>query len=153
MTPQLKTVDGTGNDKLAPPPKKGLALAVYNTIDAMAGEATQHEIEALLPAEITESHQIGRKRIYNSLHYLKNYGYVVHNPGSDKWRIAPLSYFKAREQWRNDPDREPKYRAPRRKKADRLDLSEKVVYRHDWMYTALFATTAFAVGVFIGINL
>ena len=96
MKPKVKVVDGT-DTRRAPPPTKGLTKALYETIHALGG-AKEGEIRAFLPAAITDSSQVAtKKKIATALKNAVYWGYLITDGAY--YRIAPLSYYKSRQQY------------------------------------------------------
>jgi hypothetical protein len=93
MNERLKLVD----DKYAPRPHHGLMRAVYDTVDACGG-ANLKQIKQYLPAAIDNIGQVLKKgRLNRSLYHAVYRGYLVHDGKSGYWKIAPMSYYKARQ--------------------------------------------------------
>lgn len=92
---KLKAISGRKQDK-APSPSHGLIKAVYETVDALGG-GTEKQVYKYLPAAILDSKQITtHKRLTKVLKSAVYRGYLIHDSGTDSYRVAPKSYYDAR---------------------------------------------------------
>ncbi len=96
----VKPIDGTGHDKQAPRPYRGMIQAVFDCIDACGG-ATFKQVQKYLPAAVQHTSQmLTKKKLEKVLYNAVYHGYLVHDSTgiTDKgyWKIAPLSYYNAR---------------------------------------------------------
>jgi len=99
MRDKLKLIDGTGRDKLAPRPHHGLIRALYDTVEACGG-ANLKQIKEYLPAAIDNIGQVLRKgKLNRALYHAVYNGYLVHDPEKGYWKIAPRSYYEARQEF------------------------------------------------------
>ena len=110
----VKPIDGTGDDKKAPRPQRGMTKAVFDCIDACGG-ANFKQVQKYLPAAIQNSGQIiTKKRLEKVLYSAVYQGYLVHDSRgiTDKgyWKVAPLSYYNARKVIISDLKRHPRKR-------------------------------------------
>lgn len=96
-TTKLKAIDGTGS-KVAPRPTRGLLRAVYDTIDACGG-ADFKTVRKYLPAAIEDISQVvSKKKIERCLYNAVYRGYLIHDSDHEVWKIAPVSYYVARQE-------------------------------------------------------
>lgn len=135
---------------LAPSPQRGLAKAVFTTVEAIGGNANMKQVLDLLPAAIEDSTSIGKKRVYDALHYCKNAGYLVHEPKSDTWRIAPMSYYEARQKWRLDPTRDKRTRRQGARAINPSTPEPLTIREVDWLFTTTLAVITFLAGAVLG---
>lgn len=119
----------------------------YDALDALAGPARIDQIINLLPASDLEPEQyIDADRLRKVMMSGKSWGYFNYDPTTQKWTIAPRSYYQQRQEFLHDPDRERK-RRPRGKKKEH---EVKVVKVTDWKFTIVFAIFSFLVGLAVG---
>ena len=98
--------------KLAPKPRAGLSQAVYETIEGLGG-GTEAQIRKYLPTCITRTSQvINKKRLHTALTNCKYRGFIVHNPKTDNYSIAPISYYEVRQAHLNDMDAKRRAKGP-----------------------------------------
>lgn len=97
--------------KKAPPPQRGMSKAIYETLDTLSGPATFKEVWDLLPAAIDNSHQLGtKKKIHQTITGMVYRGYFIHDNAADRWSIAPLSYYEARQKYIDERKADPSER-------------------------------------------
>jgi len=149
MGSKLTVVDGTGEGRLAPSPHRGLIKAIYDTVDACGG-ADLRQIKKYLPAAIDNVTQIATTRkIEKSLYAAVYRGYLVHNPQSDYWKIAPLSYYNERQRVMQENKDHPNRGALRRR--IRLEVDQSRFFSHEQWHTIIaIAAVAFILGFVAG---
>lgn len=97
MTAKLKAIDGSGS-KVAPRPTRGLLRAIYDTVDACGG-ANFKTVRKYLPAAIEDIGQVvSKKKIERCLYNAVYRGYLIHDSDHAMWKIAPVSYYVARQE-------------------------------------------------------
>jgi len=150
MNRKLKVVDGTGHGKLAPSPHRGLIKAIYDTIEACGG-ADLKQIKKYLPAAIDNSSQIAStKKIEKALYACVYRGYLVHNPQNDYWAIAPLSYYKTRQEVLKDLKDHPK-RSGILQPRFPFEADRPRFFSHEqWHSVIAIAAVAFILGFVVG---
>lgn len=135
---------------LAPRPQKGIVQGCYDALDALAGPSRLDQIIKLLPASDLEPEQyIDADRLKGVMQSGKSWGYFTFDPDTQKWWIAPRSYYVARQEYLHDPDRE-RGRRPRGKKKPQKEI--QVVKVTDWKYTIVLSIVAFVVGFGLGMS-
>ncbi len=93
-----KVIDGSGSST-APRPKRGLTRALYDTVEACGG-ADFSTVRKYLPAAVENISQIiSRKKIERGLYDAVYRGYLIHDSAHKMWRIAPHSYWEARQEY------------------------------------------------------
>lgn len=143
-----KPIDAKRGHRHAPAPQRGMILALYQAIDA--GEiVNEDEIIELLPATDAAPQAFDKAKVHHGLLNGKSYGYFVHEPKSDTWRIAPRDYYDARQKYLNDPRRHRTAR-PRKAKQGRREVVRIV---HDWKYSLAFGALTFLIGIAVGMQL
>jgi len=149
MHRKLSVVDGREGGKFAPSPHRGLIKALYDTIDACGG-ADLRQIKKYLPAAIDSSSQVAStKKIEKSLYSAVYRGYLVHSPQNDYWKIAPLSYYNARQQVMQDLKDNPTQTGLRRR--IQLEVDQSRFFTHEQWHTIIAITTvAFILGFAVG---
>lgn len=85
--------------KYAPRPnKKGITQAAYDTIETLGG-GTFFDISKYMPAALLKEKKITRRQLQVALDNGQRRGYFVKDP-KGYWRIAPIEYWTAREDYR-----------------------------------------------------
>lgn len=151
MGRKLKVIDGTGDGKFAPSPHRGLVKALYETVDACGG-ADITQIKKYLPAAIENINQVlTTSKIEKSLYNAVYRGYLVHNPSTGYWQVAPISYYKARQEVikdiesRTNRDGVPKRREP-------LQIQSHGFFTfHQWYAIISMMCVAFVFGFVVGL--
>lgn len=91
---KVTVLDGTLNT-VAPEPRRGLAKLVYQVVKELGGAST-HQIKKYLPAVTDDVDKyINTKKFDACLYSCVYSGYLITD--GDKYRIAPKSYFDARQ--------------------------------------------------------
>jgi hypothetical protein len=137
--------------KIAPLPKRGLLKAVFDTIEGLGG-ASEQEVYKYLPAAITVSNQVvTHKKLKASLVSGVYRGFLIHDSANHKYRIAPMSYYKARMEYIDNLEHQ--HTQPRRM-ADKLPEPERgddlpVAW---WVILIIFiAMSSFLAGFVVGV--
>lgn len=143
-------IDGTGGNKLAPSPHRGLIKALYETVDACGG-ANMGQIKKYLPAAIDNFSQVATtKKIEKSLYSAVYRGYLVHSPTNDYWKIAPLSYYKERQRIMQQLKDNPTSHTGIRERL-KLEVDQTRFFTHEQWHTIIAITTvAFILGFAVG---
>lgn len=145
----MKVVRTTKGEGPAPRPQRGLQAVLYDVVKD-CGECTEEEIKYMLPSATDNAKlYMDGKKVHAGLLNAKSSGYLVHEPTKDVWRIAPYSYYQARQEWLNDPERPRQRRLPVPRKQP--GAPETVtIFRHDWRVTILAGIAAFLLGFVVG---
>jgi len=122
--------------------------ALYDAVEAAGSVAKLSEIKELLPLT-DDAHRLMKKSAINHGLYNAVYsGYLVHNPKDDTYRIAPLSYYEARQQ----VVLETRVKNADRPKSPRMPKRERheVIYLTNWKVVAIVGWVSFFAGVVLG---
>ena len=146
----MQVIRGTRDEPPAPRPTRGLTQLLYDAIEDL-GTCKESEIAYILPS-LTENTDlyVDKSRIHQGLISAKSWGYLVHEPSTDTWRIAPRSYYNARQQYLKDPKREKRRRNITREPRDQRGYRTVEVKVTNWRYVGIAAYLALFVGFALG---
>lgn len=125
------------------PPKAGVTQAVWDELHALEG-AKVPQLMKYMPAAIMKRKRVTRVTLARCLDYGQRWGYFVHDPRTDTWKIAPLSYWQSRKAYRDA--RRAAWRASKEnERGEKVarDLRWEPVQPHgqpDWIWIALGTT-------------
>lgn len=89
-------------NKHAPrPPKASITQAIWDELHALEG-AKVPQLMKYMPAALMKKKRITRASVVRCLDYGQRWGYFVHDPATDTWKIAPISYWQSREPYRRE---------------------------------------------------
>jgi hypothetical protein len=150
----LKAIDGTKTTK-APAPKRGLSLAIFETIDGLGG-ATLAQVKRYLPAAITETNQVASpKKLLTALQNGIYRGYFISD--GKIFRIAPRSYYNARQAYMNSLKGRRADHTPEFRPTKLPDLPEAKTgsdsLQINWWLLLLVAVLSGWTGVLVGVSL
>ena len=96
----MKVVPVSSKIEYAPAPSKGLALALYETIEAIGGPSSMAEIKKLLPAALNTASKAGLtdEHIARTLYWSVYSGFLV-TTKTGEYQIAPKSYWRERRDY------------------------------------------------------
>lgn len=128
--------------KHAPRPRKtGVSQAIWDELYALEG-AKIPQLMKYMPAAIMKKKRVTRVTVRRCLDYGQRWGYFVHDPATDTWKIAPISYWQARKAYRDE--RRAKWRATKdraRSKEIAPDPKwDQIKGQPDWIWIALGTT-------------
>lgn len=132
---KLKIIDGTHSEGPAPRPKRGLVLALYETLEALGKPSDVEAVRKLLPAAISDSSQIASKaKLLKRLENGAYYGYFQ-KVGDEHYKIASKEYFEARQQQMAKQREEYLARGGRRLASNKTPVEDTIVrvYHLDWV--------------------
>lgn len=150
----LKAIDGGAGVGPAPRPRRGLMQLMYDIVDAI-GESTAAKIYEYVPAAISKPQQVvSRSKVDKSLYQCVYQGYMVtHKQGNDElFRIAPVSYFKARQELLKANKGAPNGKRERGECTPDYTIVFARPFWH-WSLLALVAVCSMLAGVLIGLSL
>jgi len=154
----ITVLDGTLNT-VAPEPRRGLAKLVYQVVKELGGAST-HQIKKYLPAVTDDVDKyINTKKFDACLYSCVYSGYLITD--GDKYRIAPKSYFDARQVIvANNKDRHLSGSARKYKQQRKHPAIPTLTYlRPFWHWITLTSVgvitgcVGFLIGLLIGLNL
>jgi len=120
-------------NKHAPrPTKASLTQAIWDELYVLEG--------AKVPRLVRLSRGT-HEEVARCLDYGQRWGYFVHDPAADTWKIAPISHWQARKFWRDE--RRASWRKSKAKAAGSAPKREPPVQQQgqpDWIWIALGTT-------------
>ncbi len=144
----MKAIDGTKRGYAPRPTRASMLRALYDAVEAAGSVAKIREIKELLPLTDDAHRLLKKSAIDHGLYNAVYSGYLVHNPKDDTYRIAPLSYYEARQQVVLET---------RKKNAETLKTprqsrraKHEVVFVTNWKLTAVLSWAAFFIGLVTG---
>ena len=146
-------VDGTGNEKKAPRPRvRGPVQVVYDTIEGLGGAAKRIEIIRYIPAAIVETQQAyTQKQVAQALQNGRYRGYWIHDPNSDVFSIAPISYYQSRQEFINAGPEGKRKRKRRSTKPEKPIGDTHIIIKNNYWLIATVGLLCFIVGCGVGI--
>ena len=139
----------TRSKKIAPQPKRGLLKAVFDTVEGLGG-ASETEVYKYLPAAITASSQVvTHKKLKAALTSAVYRGFLIYDPANRKFRIAPMTYYKARVEYMDNLELKP----PRIKARETVEIDTVTDLPVAWWVILLMfvSLSSFLAGYVVGV--